>query len=489
MSQEIAQIVWPSDGHGTQLSQGFSGTTIDWSHGRVFLWNGTYIRGYDISTFGTYSPYATAAWPRGVLSTVCGVRVTWDGYILVCTSGYSGISKLDPLTLAEVGRFGAAGGSYPTSIGQLSNAYDSAMGVCEVNGVGYLLGRELVFGSGGLIRTDNMTAAGFYQTLSGGWFGNGMVCGGKSGADSGSIYCIDAYDNVANPAQVNLYKIVIEAGAETYNISSWPTQNPHVSYSLLTQVTGAMVDPSWTTIETQSIGYDAANNIILLAMTTYAGSDIRLVGLDGDTGAVIWSINPFGGRNWTADLSQSRVQTGYLSLVANGNLFSPRDAPFIGIKTLTGETVLSGNVYGIGTIFRAFSSDDVTEGWLGCVNYDSTVANSPTAESGTASNFSGQCMIRPLLPIYATLAFDDLQVTQYDPPPGEHKVWLRWSDDRGMSWSEPVLQELGSQAEYDRIATWLRTGTSRDRVIELSWSIDAMSALTGVWVDVTLAPS
>jgi len=479
LSQQIAEFIWPADGHGNPLDQAFSGTTIDWANGRVFLWNGTYVRGYNIGTFQTFNPYATAAWPAGVLTTVCGVRTTWDGYIIVSTSGYQGVSKLDPLTLAEVARFGAAGGSYPSSMIQFSNSYDGAMGCIEVNGVGYCLGRELIFGHGGLIRTDNMTAAGFYQTLSGGWFGNGMVCGGASGASSGSFYCIDAYDNVANPAQVNLYKIIVTAGAENYNIASWPTPNPNVSYSLLNQITGPMVDASWTTIETQSIGYDARNNIILVAMTQYAGSDQRLVGINGDTGDVIWSLNPFSGRTWSPDLSQSRVSSGYITLVSNGNLFSPFDSLVATVNTATGAVVNTTTVYGIGTIFRSFSSDDVTGGWLGCVNYSASTTNSPTAVSGTPSSFQRQSMIQPLVITPSTLSLGDLQVREV-PDVDRGEVTLRWSDDAGASWSSGLLKSLGDLGEFRTDVSYRRLGMARNRIFEVSWSGAIAEALQGV---------
>src|ERR1044072_583532 len=306
---DVAQFTWDAtDGHGANPNEAaFSGTTIDWAHNRVFLWNGQYIRGYDISTFETFNPYVSNSLPAGVLTTVCGIRTTFDGYVLTATTGYNGVSKLDPTTLNQIARFGATSTTYPNGIGGLRNGWDAALGCCEVNGVGYALGREIVGAHGGLIRTDTMTAAGFYQNLSGGWFGNGMVCGGASCASSGSFYCIDEYQLQNGNSQVYLFKVTVLAGAETYNVSSWPTQNPYVSYSIIQTITPTMVDPAFTTIASNSIGYDAKNNIVLLQMSEFAGSDTRFVGVDGDTRTVLWSIKPFpSGWTWAPDLAQWR---------------------------------------------------------------------------------------------------------------------------------------------------------------------------------------
>lgn len=66
------------------------------------------------------------------------------------------------------------------------------------------------------------------------------------------------------------------------------------------------------------------------------------------------------------------------------------------------------------------------------------------------------------------------------------QVSLRWSDTRGKSWGEPVLQGVGAQGEYLTAAQWRRLGTARDRVFELSWSFPYETALNGAYVEVTL---
>lgn len=65
-------------------------------------------------------------------------------------------------------------------------------------------------------------------------------------------------------------------------------------------------------------------------------------------------------------------------------------------------------------------------------------------------------------------------------------VFLRWSDTRGASWSNAIPQTLGAQGEYETDISWRRLGMSRDRVYELSWSAQSMTALTSAFVIVDM---
>lgn len=60
---------------------------------------------------------------------------------------------------------------------------------------------------------------------------------------------------------------------------------------------------------------------------------------------------------------------------------------------------------------------------------------------------------------------------------------LRWSDDRGHSWGNPVRQALGSTGQYAMMPRWSPLGMARDRVFELSWAINAPVALNGAFVE------
>jgi hypothetical protein len=71
-------------------------------------------------------------------------------------------------------------------------------------------------------------------------------------------------------------------------------------------------------------------------------------------------------------------------------------------------------------------------------------------------------------------------------PPQEYipQVSLRWSDTRGFTWNDPLLQSMGQQGEFLHVPTWWRLGYSRDRVYELFWSEPCAAALTGAYLEV-----
>jgi hypothetical protein len=67
------------------------------------------------------------------------------------------------------------------------------------------------------------------------------------------------------------------------------------------------------------------------------------------------------------------------------------------------------------------------------------------------------------------------------------EIRLRWSDDRGASWSNTVTASLGRVGEYLTSIQWQRLGYARDRVFELSWSVPVRTALNGAFVDASRA--
>jgi len=66
-------------------------------------------------------------------------------------------------------------------------------------------------------------------------------------------------------------------------------------------------------------------------------------------------------------------------------------------------------------------------------------------------------------------------------------VSLRWSDTKGASWGNRVEQSLGSSGQYLTNIQFRRLGMARDRVFELSWSMNGLTALNGAYVEVTEA--
>lgn len=62
---------------------------------------------------------------------------------------------------------------------------------------------------------------------------------------------------------------------------------------------------------------------------------------------------------------------------------------------------------------------------------------------------------------------------------------LRWSDNRGRTFGNPVMRTIGSQSDFLAVATWWNLGQARDRVYELSWSTNTRTAIQGAYIEVT----
>ena len=76
-----------------------------------------------------------------------------------------------------------------------------------------------------------------------------------------------------------------------------------------------------------------------------------------------------------------------------------------------------------------------------------------------------------------------------DPTVTDLDVSLRWSDDRGVSFGNPVTQSLGGVGEGIKNIQWRRLGMARDRVFELSWSSPVLTALNGAYADIVPSAS
>jgi len=77
----------------------------------------------------------------------------------------------------------------------------------------------------------------------------------------------------------------------------------------------------------------------------------------------------------------------------------------------------------------------------------------------------------------------DMEVGAGDPNLPMPVVSLRWSDDRGASFGNPVTMPLGQAGQYQTSIQYWGLGAARDRVFELSWSAPVKTALNGAWVD------
>lgn len=72
------------------------------------------------------------------------------------------------------------------------------------------------------------------------------------------------------------------------------------------------------------------------------------------------------------------------------------------------------------------------------------------------------------------------------PPP---LVWLRWSDTRGASWSNPISADLGAAGDFSKSVQFQRLGMARDRVFELFWSYPTKTALQGAFIEMEACES
>lgn len=78
----------------------------------------------------------------------------------------------------------------------------------------------------------------------------------------------------------------------------------------------------------------------------------------------------------------------------------------------------------------------------------------------------------------------DIEVGTDIDPSEDPQLTLRWSDDRGVSFGNGLMQSLGKTGQYRTVPSWSRLGFARDRVFELSWTAAAATALNGAWIQV-----
>lgn len=66
-------------------------------------------------------------------------------------------------------------------------------------------------------------------------------------------------------------------------------------------------------------------------------------------------------------------------------------------------------------------------------------------------------------------------------------VLLSWSDNRGVSYGNPVEQTMGELGDFLTTISWNRLGQARDRVFKLQWSEPLKTALNGGFVQAKAA--
>lgn len=76
----------------------------------------------------------------------------------------------------------------------------------------------------------------------------------------------------------------------------------------------------------------------------------------------------------------------------------------------------------------------------------------------------------------------DMQTGTIGEGQGEAVVSLRWSDNKGVTFGDPVTQLAGSLGQYLTQVSYNRLGMGRDRIFEVSWSSPFRTALNGAFV-------
>lgn len=79
----------------------------------------------------------------------------------------------------------------------------------------------------------------------------------------------------------------------------------------------------------------------------------------------------------------------------------------------------------------------------------------------------------------------DMEVGGIADPEETPKVSLEWSDDKGVTYGNPVMQSMGKIGQYITVPSWNRLGMARDRVFKVSWSVNTKTALNGGFVETT----
>lgn len=84
----------------------------------------------------------------------------------------------------------------------------------------------------------------------------------------------------------------------------------------------------------------------------------------------------------------------------------------------------------------------------------------------------------------STLSFEaDMEVGTIADQTIDPKVSLSWSDDKGVSYGNPLIQSLGKTGQYLVTPSWNRLGQARDRVFKLSWAANMKTALNGGFIE------
>ena len=67
------------------------------------------------------------------------------------------------------------------------------------------------------------------------------------------------------------------------------------------------------------------------------------------------------------------------------------------------------------------------------------------------------------------------------------QIYLSWSDNKGVSYGNPVAQSMGKTGQFYTTVSWNRLGMGRDRIFKLQWSANLKTALNGGFIELAKA--
>jgi hypothetical protein len=370
MATQIAQLLIPSDGRGAPQF-----AVADWINGRIFLGSTTALRVYT-AAMATQSPIASVTAANAFASSTFSDADPLTGN-LILADGAGVVTNYAATTLATVASYNAGT--------VIEGAVCASCGTAASGGAvqrGYAAIKQSIFsGSVDVIFTDTMTTAGaLLGVVSGSVNNRGTLWRGASGPAGASIFAMGNNYGASPLTAYPIWRIDILPGAESHTSS-----NPFITVSSIGSVSGAAIDPTWTTFTVDQHGYDRTDgNLLLYASTANAATHQHyVVKVSSTTAAVIWAtpLVPLG-----------TFLPGY-NVTRHGAAFLPSGAGDV-ITTSTGvltTTALSGL-----SSVSSVMSDDAS----GLILLDAAYASgagAPVAVSGTASSFTGFALLGGLL--------------------------------------------------------------------------------------------
>lgn len=199
-------------------------------------------------------------------------------------------------------------------------------------------------------------------------------------------------------------------------------------------------------------------------------------------GHVFYTLTfPTGNQTWTYDESTEQWHQRAWS-DANGNLNRDRTNCCANINS----TIVVGD-WENGTLYAldpAVYEDQVAP--LGAPSPITRIRSFPRLNEATF-NFGAPGFSRDISWDGKRIAYDSFELDlqcgagALDSAGNPPLVQLRYSDDRGMSWSNYIAQSAGAPGVYNTWPVWRNLGTARDRVWEVSYSFAGECALQGAW--------